>query len=282
MKIRGIELQGKWSPPEARWLAKMLEPMPPAWLEQNPCIKCIVRRSVLRDAPAKAPGHSKYEPELAAIVVFDKGVYHDGKIDPEQFRRSVYHELGHAILRNQPKTIGRWVSDTNGDGFVDEYAKTSPEEDFCDTFSEFFIHNGKTREVVPRKARFMQDLLNSAQREKVAMNFINGFGDELIKMARPSVASLARRMARRSSRGAARGTRVPGKMSVGKGLALTGAAGVVGSEAGRRKGKKKGYAEGSKDVMGVAQKARMLGRREGVLAYHRALMQHRRRAASGK
>jgi hypothetical protein len=270
MKIRGVELLGNWSPLEKRWLVKMLEPLPQAWLEQNPNIKSIVRRDVLKNAPPEAPGHSKYEPAIAAIVVFDKGVYHDGKIDTEQFRRSVYHELAHTILRNDPSIISRWGRKTNGDGFVDEYAKTSPDEDFCDTFSEFFIHKEKTREVVPRKARFMQNLLDSAQREKVAMNFISGFGDELIKMARPSVASLARRMSRGASK------RTPGKMSVGKGMALAGGAGLAGAEAGRRKGKKKGYAEGSKDVMGVAGKARMLGRREGVLAYHRALMKHRK------
>lgn len=109
------------------------------------------------------------------------------------------------------------------------------------------------------------------------MHFIHGFGNELIKTARPGIGRLARMM----SRGAAKSARTPGKMSVGKGLALAGGTGLVGAEAGRRKGKKKGYAQGSSDVMGVAQRARLLGRREGVLAYHRALMQHRRKA-SGK
>jgi hypothetical protein len=255
--------------------------MPSAWVEQNPHIKSIIRRSVLRNAPPEAPGHSKYEPAFAAIVVFDKGVYHDGQIDPEQFRRTVYHELGHAILRDNPDLIKRWGAQTRGDGYVDEYAKTSPEEDFCDTFSEFFIHRGKTHKVVPIKARFMQDLLNGAQGEKVAMHFINGFGDELIKMAKPGAGRLARMLRRGAKSGARRAAsgRVPGKMSVGKGLALAGGAGIVGAEAGRRKGRKKGYQKGTGDVMNVAQKARMIGRREGVLAYHRALMQHRRGAA---
>jgi len=87
--------------------------------------------------------------------------------------------------------------------------------------------------------------------------------------------ALARLM---GNRGATSAARVPGKMSVGKGLALAGGAGIVGSEAGRRKGKKSGYESGTSDVMGVAQKARMLGRREGVLAYHQALMQRRQGA----
>jgi len=277
MRIRGVELEGKWSPQEARHLLAMLKPLPSAWLEQNPHIKSIIRRPVLINAPPEAPGHSKYEPKLGAIVVFDKGVYHDGKIDPEQFRRSVYHELAHAILKHDPSLVLEWSESTKGDGFVDDYAKTSPEEDFCDTFSEFFIHNEKTKEVVPRKAQFMQDLLDRAQREKVAMNFISGFGDELVKMARPSMGRLAQMVGRRAAQG-----RTPGKMSVGKGLLVAGATGAAGAEVGRRRGRKSGYESGSKDVMDVAQQARMIGRREGVLAYHRALMQHRRQAASGK
>jgi hypothetical protein len=278
MKVRGLEFVGKWTPPETREAVEILRPLPSSWLEQNPHIKSIIRRSVLRNAPPEAPGHSKYEPAFAAIVVFDKGVYHDGQIDPEQFRRSIYHELGHAILRNQPSLLEQWADATRGDGFVDEYAKTSPEEDFCDTFSEFFIHNGETRKVAPKKADFMRELLDRAQREKVAMHFINGFGDELIKTARPSIGRLARMF----GRSGAAPMRTPGKMSVGKGLALAGATGLVGAEAGRRKGKKRGYSEGTGDVMQVAERARMIGRREGVLAYHRALMEHRRKAAEGK
>ena len=71
-----------------------------------------------------------------------------------------------------------------------------------------------------------------------------------------------------------------GRMGLGKGLAMAGAAGAGGAAIGSSRGKKKGYQEGAEDVMDVAQRARMLGRREGVMAYHQALMQRHRQQAS--
>lgn len=279
MKIRGLELAGKWTPEEVRELGKILSSMPQAWIEQNARLKSIIRRPVLLNAPPEAPGHSKYEPSTAAIVVFNKGVYHDGQIDHEQFRRSIYHEIAHTVLKGAPSLLDQWSEKTRDDGFVDSYAKTSPEEDFCDTFSEFFIQGKKTRKVVPLKAKFMQNVLDHAQQEKVAMHFIDGFQDELVKTARPSVSKLLQALKRGVNSG---GMSSGMKSTAVKGLAAGGAGSAVGVAVGRRKGRKKGYEEGTGDVMSVAQRARVIGRREGVLAYHRALMQHRRKAAKSK
>jgi len=274
MNVRGLDLLGRWKPAEVSQLRKILAPMPEAWIEDNANLKSIIRRSVLTDAPPSAPGHSKYEPVIAAIVVFDKGVYHGGEIDPEQFKRSVYHELAHTIIRSKPGLLKGWSAKTRGDGFVDEYAKTNPEEDFCDTFSEFFIHHKKTHDVVPKKANFIKVLLDGSGREKVAMHFLNGFADEMTKMAGGTMSALAKAMGRRGASAASAGR----KSSIAKGVALAGAGGAAGAVAGSRGGKKKGYDEGTSDVMGVAQKARQLGRREGVLAYHQALMKSRQGA----
>ena len=269
MNVRGLDLLGRWKPAEVAHLRKILAPMPEEWIEDNANLKSIIRRSVLTDAPPSAPGHSKYEPVIAAIVVFDKGVYHGGEIDPEQFKRSVCHELAHTIIRSKPGLLKRWSAKTRGDGFVDEYAKTSPEEDFCDSFSEFFIHSKKTHDVVPKKANFIKVLLDGSGREKVAMHFLNGFTDELTKTA-GSMSALAKMMKRTGG-----GSGSSSRKAALKGLAVAGGAGTVGAVAGSRGGKKKGYDEGTSDVMGVAQKARQLGRREGVLAYHQALMKSR-------
>lgn len=277
MQIRGIDLVGDWSEPEVRELAKILAPLPESIVEDNPNFRSIHRRPVLTDAPPSAPGHSKYEPLRGSIVVFDKGVYHGSRIDPEQFRRSVYHELAHAIVRCFPSILRDWGNSTQGDGFVDDYARTSPEEDFADTFSEFLIHQKRTFEAVPRKAAFVSVLLShlrSFKQEKVAMHFLRGFTDELTKTAAPGIGRLSRvmRMARRGEHAAASGAR---GMSLGKGLAIAGGsaagAGALGEILGARHGKKKGYEEGTSDTMDVAQRARQLGRREGVMAYHEAL-----------
>jgi hypothetical protein len=165
MDIRGIQLAGKWADSEVKELELIFKPLPRAFVELNPSFKTIERQSMLTDAPPSAPGHSKYEPESGTIVVFDKGVYHGRTIDPEQFRRSVYHELAHAIVRSTPSLLDRWRAETSGDGFVDEYAKTNDEEDFCDTFSESLIHGDRVAKAVPHKAAFVRKLLARASFE---------------------------------------------------------------------------------------------------------------------
>lgn len=275
MRLRSLTLAGDWRPREVEELVRILSPMPQAWIEKNPHCRAIIRRDVLRDGPPEAPGHSKYEPSIGAIVVFDKGVYHGDEIDPEQFRRSVYHELAHSIVRGSPGLLHQWHAATNDSGYVDDYAKTGPEEDFADTFSEFFIHNGETAKRVPAKAQFIHRLLNQASREKVAMSFLNGFSTEIVKTARPSIKALLSAITRRGAETGAGGI---GRLGLGKGLLMAGGAGAGGAILGSRKGREKGYEEGTDDVMDVAKRARMIGRREGVMAYHRALMQQRARA----
>jgi len=265
MRVRGIRLLGKWGADEERLLARMLAPLPSHWLEGNESLESITRRPVLINAPPGAPGHSKYDPAARTIVVYDKGVYHHGRIDPEQFRRSVLHELGHSILENDASILDRWSDETAGDGFVDEYAKTSPAEDFCDTFSEFFIFHKKTKQAVPRKWRFLHDLMQQARpQEKVAMNFISAFNDELTKVAASpkawgGIANLARRFL---SSGA------------GKGAIAVGAGALGGGALGLAKGKRSGYDAGTEDVGAVAQKALQIGRQQGAqIGYQYALQQ---------
>lgn len=261
-EVRGISLVGSWKPEEVAALPSILSPFPSKWLERNPFVSKLVRGKVLTDAPPGAPGHSKYDPNNRSIVVFDKGVYHDGSIDPEQFRRSIYHELAHSILRIYPGLLAKWTPATSGDGHVDEYAKTSPEEDFADTFSEFFIQNKKTRSVVPKKAKFLQELLARSKdgEEKIAMFNISSFTDELVKLsAAPSATALKAILAKVIKH--------PGT----KGLGLVGAGAAGGGVIGHGKGEEGGLAQGRKDVRRVAVQARGIGRREGVMMYHQAL-----------
>ncbi|MBP9824080.1 MAG: hypothetical protein KBF21_07650 [Thermoanaerobaculia bacterium] len=278
MKLRGLELVGSWPAAELAELEKIVADLPPAWVEGNPNFRFLVRRPVLENAPASAPGHSKYEPALGAIVVFDKGVYDDDRIDPEQFRRSIFHELAHSLVRSDAQLLVAWTAARGNGGFVDEYAKTSPEEDFADTFSEYLIDPVATRKAVPPKAEFIRGMLerSSAQQEKVAMNFMRGFANEIVKTAAPGAGRLAKMM--RFGRQAKPDLK-PASRGIGKMLALGGGAAVGGAALGARKGKEKGYDEGTSDVMDVAQKARMLGRKEGVMAYHQAL-QERLRSSS--
>ncbi len=101
------------------------------------------------------------------------------------------------------------------------------------------------------------------------MHFLRGFRDELVKTAGPGVGRLAKMMGRGGH------AAEHGKMGLGKGLLLAGGAGAGGAVAGellgKKKGEKKGYGEGTEDTMDIAQRARLLGRQEGVQAYHEAL-----------
>jgi hypothetical protein len=234
-------------------------------LEGNQNLRAIIRQSVLTNAPPEAPGHSKYDASRGVIVVYDKGVYHRGHLDREQFQRSIFHELAHSILEGDDPILDRWTEQTSGDGFVDEYAKTNSAEDFCDTFSEFFIFPEKTQRVVPRKWRFLYNLMQSDRpQEKTAMHLLSAFTDELTKVA--------------MSGGAMHGLKDMVSRAVqsklGKGLAVGGAGVVGGGALGLSRGKRSGYDQGTGDVAVVAQKALQIGRQQGAqIGYQYAIQQ---------
>jgi hypothetical protein len=97
--------------------------------------------------------------------------------------------------------------------------------------------------------------------------FMHGFATEIIKTAGPTAGRLARMF---SSASKAKDIARP-RFGLAKGLALGGGAAAGGGLLGMSQGKKKGYESGTDQMIGVAQQARQLGRREGVLAYHQAL-----------
>ena len=261
MKIRGLTIDGKWTPEEVAELQLALAALPHSMVEDNPCLHSIIRRDVLTNAPPEAPGHSMYNPESGSIVVFDKGVYHGDQISPEQFRRSIYHELAHSLLQSDDALLQRWVSSTKGDGFVDEYATSSPDEDFADTFSEFFLHRKQLEKIAPTKAEFINALLEP--QEKVAMAHISGFLDELVKLGAPGLPpSLMARLA----------GKVPG---LGRTAALAGGVGIGTYLLGKRKGKEQGETQGVEEGMQGAdqgmQQAYAAGVQRGAAAMRAAL-----------
>ena len=104
-------------------------------------------------------------------------------------------------------------------------------------------------------------LKKKASVENLSSTFMRGFGDEITKTAGLFSRLFAKKPPPVS----------PLKIGLGKGLVLGGGAVAGGTALGMKKGKEKGYEAGSQDVVEVAQEARQLGRREGVMAYHQAL-----------
>lgn len=255
-RIRGVALTGDWKPEEAQLLEAALAQLPDRWLKHNRALGGFARQPKLLGAPASAPGHSKYEHASGRIVIYDKGIYSKGKIDQVQFRRSVYHELAHTLLRANPETLDRFSRQTKTDGFVDEYAKTSPEEDFADTFSEVLLYPERAAQAVPQKAAFITRLLDRARGEtKEAMDkFIAAFSDEIEKTAGPVPMGLLSRLS----------SKIP-KAPIMKGLAVGGLGGGA-YLAGSHKGEEKGMSQGTAGLEQGMQQAYVAGVQRGAHA----------------
>ena len=240
--LRGLALAGAWSPAEVRVIAAALRALPPQWVEENPAIRQLERRGRMVGGPASAPGHSMYEPRSKSIIIFDKGASGD-----ERLARSLYHELAHTLLRTTPGLLERWSAETSGDHrYVDRYAKRSPEEDFCDTFSEHILFPDLTRKATPGKSRFL-DRLAGTTTEKTAMSFIDGFIDELEKTG-GAKESIGRELAER----------LRGKGPQIARLALAGgAAGYIGNKLGRRQGEEDAAAGSGEAVQNAYQAGAM-------------------------
>jgi hypothetical protein len=170
--------EGNWTPEERRAVKARLDQLPPRLVGANPGFHAIARKPVLNPKPPGAPGDSKYEPSSGRIVLYDKGVYDGGrKIKEDHLSRSVFHELAHTLEKTVPKLFenwkaisgwtqrdGKWVATLPKAGFVDDYAKTSPYEDWAETFQEYFVRPEIVRKRFPLKYRFVEHVLAAARR----------------------------------------------------------------------------------------------------------------------
>jgi hypothetical protein len=182
----GLDFRGNWTDNERKAVQRRLDKLPPALTRDNPALRTIERKKVLKPKPPGAPGDSKYigptdQKKPGTIVLYDRGVY-DGRrqIDKENLSRSVFHELAHSLDHELPgvfeqwKAIsawtqrnGAWVAQRPGAGFVDDYAMTSPFEDWAETFQEYFIQPAAVKKRVPEKHRFIERFLAAAKRHEL-------------------------------------------------------------------------------------------------------------------
>lgn len=172
-------LKGDWTPEERRIADHTLMKLPPQLTKDNPNLKDIERKKKLENKPAGAPGDSEYKG--GRIVVFDKGVYDGGRLDKDNLRRSILHELAHTVDDEVPHVFAQWCALSgwrkhNGEWrhgphatFVDDYAKTSPYEDWADTFMEYVIHPEIVRKKFEGKFRFIERFLGAVSRGEIKL-----------------------------------------------------------------------------------------------------------------
>jgi hypothetical protein len=166
----------------------------------------------------------------------------------------------------QYRWIDDWVKETSGDGFVDDYARTSPTEDFADTFSEFFLNPDRAQGVAAKKVAFIRDRLADMRREeKTAMANLYSFDDELFKIGAP-MGFLSRLS----------------KMPRGLKIGLGGGAAAGLYTHGKGKGLKEGRIEGTKYTRVVAERAYKMGVVRGAKAMHQHILQRMRRLSGSQ
>lgn len=178
-KIESELLKGDWTEEERRVADHTLMKLPKQLTVENPNLKDVERKKALQPKPAGAPGDSEYKD--GRVVVFDKGVYNGGRLDKDNLQRSILHELAHSVDDEVPGVFAHWcalsgwrkVGETWKHGkratFVDDYAGTSPFEDWADTFSEYHLHPEIVRKRFPDKFRFIDRFLGAVSRGEIKL-----------------------------------------------------------------------------------------------------------------
>lgn len=176
-KIENELLRGEWSDDEERVADQTLLKLPKQLTVDNPNLKSIDRSTARQGG---GPGDSQFKD--GRVVVFDKGVYDSGgKLDPDNLKRSILHELAHSVDDEVPRVFAQWRalsgwrerdgkwSHDEGAKFVDDYASTSPYEDWADTFSEFYLHPEIVRKRYPEKFRFIERFVGAVGRGEIKL-----------------------------------------------------------------------------------------------------------------
>lgn len=146
-------IKGPWRHNEVKELHKIYSKLPPSIANNNPRVRFIVRAKKLINGPPDAPGHSMYKPSNGGtLVIFDKGIYSDGKLDPILFGKSVLHELSHTVDNKIPNVFGK-------PPYITDYAGRSRKEDWAESFAEFFLHPNTLKQKAPQKYRAIKTFI---------------------------------------------------------------------------------------------------------------------------
>ena len=184
----GVNLEERdalWKAEEIRALDKVLELLPAVFVSGNANLKSFVREAEYKGEYEQAPGQGMYresagpEAKKDYVVLYDKAFYNAaGQLDVKQLANTIVHEVSHSLDDEQPGPYQDWLKlsgwfQTNGHwlptrdlGFVDDYARGHPKEDFAETFTLYVMDPDRLRLIAPEKFLFMERLFKQGKAEE--------------------------------------------------------------------------------------------------------------------
>jgi hypothetical protein len=178
-QTHGVVLEDRgasWTPDEIRAVDQVVGLLPQAFVSGNANLKTIVRDREYDGEYDGAPGHGMYRESAGPdakkdyVVLYDKGVYEDGQISPGQIATTLIHEISHSLDDELPGPYKEWLElsgwFTEGGrwhpqrdtGFLNEYSRGHPKEDFAEAFSAYVLTPDRLERVSPLKFMFMDRL----------------------------------------------------------------------------------------------------------------------------
>jgi len=153
-----------WAPAELKKLDRTLSKLPDSLVKFNPKLKAFVRAHK-QASPPGAPGDAKRTG--SKITIYDQGA--KGDMLPE----SVIHEIAHTVEHSNPVFWRRWLAASGWErsggkwghsknpGFVYEYSKTDPREDFATALTSAILRPLTLKKISPIKSEMMAGFLET-------------------------------------------------------------------------------------------------------------------------
>ena len=171
-----------WTAPEIELLDQVLSLLPEVFVSGNPNLKAIVREHEYSGDYEGAPGYGMYRESAGPkakkdyLVLYDKGAYDkQGQLDPRVMSNTVIHEISHSLDDEQPGFFQDWLKlsgwfqengawyPTRDLGFVNDYARRHPKEDFAESFTLYVMDPDRLRVMSPEKYFFMENVFEQGK-----------------------------------------------------------------------------------------------------------------------
>jgi predicted Zn-dependent protease with MMP-like domain len=170
------ERDSAWDPEEIETLSKVLSLLPAAMVSKNGNLNAIVRQREYDGEYDQAPGHGMYrsvagpEAKKDYIVMYDKALRDEaGNLKVGNIAKTLIHELAHSLDDENSKQFSEWIEISgwfkeDGEpwlpsrevGFLNQYSRKHPKEDFAESFTAYVLDPDRLKIVSPQKYMFME------------------------------------------------------------------------------------------------------------------------------